>query len=335
LSSCLRAASGLQQLKSLSIISTTGWDNYEFFCSRPADEVALDLGCLSALTSLTSLLLDINQCYQAEQSDTFEGLRSEEREEWREAWGRQRASLLPALRAMPGLTCLELVGMQMDVRDLALLTSLTDLHIGGLLLPPTPTPVAPHAPAAALGQGGGWPLPEGLEVCRIDVLSPTQLGAVRLPAGLVSLFNGHRFGLDFLAADVVEGGELADAAAVAMHGGILRRWRLTQDAVAAFIAALEPMKRLVRPRDRHAFGVNTRGWRKPLYPPPPGAPDGGDGAARHPLDSLGGHAPWITALAQLQLRRLDIHYVLLDAVDLEALARGLPTLEVSAAPWVY
>eukprot|EP00198_Chlamydomonas_reinhardtii_P004612 XP_001693948.1 predicted protein [Chlamydomonas reinhardtii] len=91
------------------------------------------LRCLSALTGLTHLSLQVSECYHREDSYSFE-TSPQGRSRWSTAFGLQRSALAAALRAMPGLRSLDCGGMQLRAKDLAALTALTCLKLGGVVL---------------------------------------------------------------------------------------------------------------------------------------------------------------------------------------------------------
>jgi hypothetical protein len=124
------------------------------------------------------------EVYHQEDSYAFEPS-PEGRSQWARACAAQRSSLMAALRCMPGaraagpdcfaslhsphqpahrptagLRSLDVGSMQLRPKDLAQLTALTRLSLGGVVLPDNP-PAAPRAAAAAIAAaagGGGAPV---------------------------------------------------------------------------------------------------------------------------------------------------------------------------------
>ena len=94
--------------------------------------------------------MQVSECYHREDSYSFE-TSPQGRSRWSTAFGLQRSALAAALRAMPGLRSLDCGGMQLRAKDLAALTALTCLKLGGVVLA---EPSAAAAAAAAAGHNG-------------------------------------------------------------------------------------------------------------------------------------------------------------------------------------
>ncbi len=168
---------------------------------------ATSVARLSALTALTRLELRSSQCYEFH-GDRWSvmhkhGLALED------ACEAHRTSMLSAVRCMPQLQHLHCPTLWLRPSEVAPLTALTSLSVGGLL-PPSPPGAGPRAhlaadmevdaapgDAAAPAPGGqhmredyaeGAVLPAGLQELRLSTgASPCTLAALQLPAPVRSV----------------------------------------------------------------------------------------------------------------------------------------------------
>ncbi|GLC34744.1 hypothetical protein PLESTB_001158700 [Pleodorina starrii] len=313
----LRAVCGLRQLKELVFISACNDIVNHNFPDFP-NACRLDLACLSGLTSLNTLSLNINQCYQHEGSAQWQHLTADQRGGWAAVWEAQRTGILAAVRCMPDLSFLTLYGMQLDIRPLTALSALTNLNVYGLMVP-TPRAGGLQPRAASLPR---WRLPPKLRVLTVCEASPTLLASLAPPPTLEYVCTNHSPNrLQFTALDLD-----------AQPDGVDQfEWpRLAPHVVGAMQGAVELLERRLLPPLRGKMEVVVPGGVRPVRPPlalapeaPGGAAAAAAAAARPPL---GGHAPWLSALAPLQLNELTLVYVSLDAVDVRAISDNLTSL---------
>ncbi|GLC34745.1 hypothetical protein PLESTF_000199600 [Pleodorina starrii] len=291
LQSCLHAVSGLTQLKLFQFESSGSHVNRHF--PHKPDACNLDLACLASLTALTTLSLNLEVLYQEDNTWGFARQPREVRQRWAAAWERQRAGLAAALRAMPALCDLRVIGMQLSVRGLSALTALKSLTLQGLLLSPplemdaagAARPLAAAAAAApadlrvaaAGGASRRWPLPPRLRQLRIMLASPTVLGSLVRPANLtvVGMFGPSR--ISFLPLDLhtaaagvaAVDGDAADGAPPPGQPGPGPRWpQLSPAAIGAFRSAVHLLRGCLLTEATRLW-VTADGARGALRPPPP------------------------------------------------------------------
>ncbi len=113
---------------------------------------AFSLTHLSTLTALTSLDLQLPACYRpmADRYSRWKACGDDEKcHAWQKLWSTQRASLLFAVRGMRRLQHLGCRDLCMEPPELAPLTALTSLTLGGLM-PPSQPQLSPGVAAWAL-----------------------------------------------------------------------------------------------------------------------------------------------------------------------------------------
>ncbi len=165
---------------------------------------------LSALTALTSLKLELSDCYKsAGDSWRRQQQDGEEHEAWEEVREVQRTSLLSALRAMPQLQHLDCRTLSLRLSEAAFLTALTSLTLGGLL----PPPQQPHSNSAAAP--GALP-PQLRALTLAGGTSPTLLAAWQPPPGLTQLHvSCIRFGTSDVSPELQLRPEMARCVSLA------------------------------------------------------------------------------------------------------------------------
>lgn len=190
----MEAASQLTSLRSLCLRTNPYPNNITPQALAP---YATSAAHLSALTGLTSLVLQTTHCYACF-PDSW-ALRHDEgdrHEAWVEVREAHRTAVLSALHAMPRLQHLNASTLWLRPPELAPLTALTCLGAGGLL-PPLPPPHGAGAaggpaagPAAARGGAAGeqpnaraWP-PQLQTLVLGNGGSPRALAALELPSAL-------------------------------------------------------------------------------------------------------------------------------------------------------
>ncbi len=246
---------------------------------------------LSTLTALTQLQLQppygfFNQgdSWLSMVQDPNQHLRAEE------VWTAHQISLMSALRCMPLLASLTAPSLWLRPYEMAQLTALTSIAVGGLL------PAAGHPSEAAQGAAAsGAALPAHLQELTLQAgASPRALAALK-PREAFARLNMHtmRFG----KLDVTPGGQLRAETAAAVGPAVrlltAYRGRTPQSAV---------------------FSITADAGRSALVPP--------EGAAN-------GHMEWIRQLHGLsdRYRAVSLERVALGPGDLSCLGEALRDLK--------
>ncbi len=194
---------------------------------------------LSALTALTSLQLELPDCYEPA-GDSWERQQQDGRRHaaWEEVREAHRTSLLSALRHMPHLQDLTCRKLWLQPSELACLTALTSLTLGGLLPPERQQPNGNSIAAAVCT------LPPRLQTLILaGGASPSFLATFQPPPSLKE-FNVScvRFGM----ADVSPYFELlpqaardVSSAAVLLAGFAARAVRIVAECCAGLLEPFE------------------------------------------------------------------------------------------------
>ncbi len=284
--------STLTQLRSLKLTLLVDPDTCTPDTVRPHATCVARLG---ALTSLTHLGLNVHPGHM------FDGDSWREQQEagvdhvaWAEVTEVQRTLLLSALRAMPQLQHLSCFRLWLRPSEVAPLTALTSLTVGGLL-PPQAAPTAANAGAASCASGGS--LPPHLQTLALwEAVPPSALAALQPPPSLKELkVPGIRFGMSDVSPDCRV---LPEA--------------MQESGLAA--QRLAPYLRLEWWRELEVAGD--------CGPRPMGPPEAGPR----------GHTGWIVELAMLSSRsQVKFDRVRLRVGDLACLVATLPKLQASTA----
>ncbi len=288
---------GIAQLRSLRSLSLTAHLDPDDCTPDTLRPHATCVAHLSALSALTSLKLELSDCYEHDgHSYNKQQKDGEQHGAWVEVREAHRTSLLSALRCMPQLQHLDCPTLWLRPSELpACLTALTSLTLGGLLPPPAGegTVHAAGGSARPLAEGGALP-PQLRDLVLKDSASPRALASLRLPPSFTRLeVTMLRFGTTDVTPDM----------------------RLRPEAVAA----VGPAVRMAVAHRDAACGPKAVCF----------LGDGGDGTVLPREDSPNGHSEWIR-----QLRGLDVFRTLVlqgwgfvSTGDMCCLAEALPGLQ--------
>ncbi|KAG2484402.1 hypothetical protein HYH03_016816 [Edaphochlamys debaryana] len=300
------ALDAIVELRGLQNLKLTTYD-LRPFKSGDENKALLDLRCLSALTGLTSLSLELLLLSQESMSRSFAP--EEQLARMRPAWREQRAGLVAALREMGGLAELRLIFVELDAPCLPQLTALTSLTVHDIRLPTDEEAAALEVPGA--GGGHTWALPPRLEVLQvIKGMSPSLASKLAAPPSLRSFGNSVVLCFDH-----------RDWVAEAQAGEDEVRYRLRPEACAAVTAAVG-FTNSVDP-DVCCLSIKADFSPEEQLLPPAGAAD------------AGGHAAWLSALAPLPVEELSVSSIAFEVLDLMALVDAMPWLTELDLEWAY
>ncbi len=255
---------------------------------------ATTFGCLSALTALTSLQLDLPAFYEPH-DDSWSG-HEQGAGKWAQVREVHRSSVLSALCAMPQLQHLDCPTLWLHPSEAATLTSLTKLRVGGL-----------HSPPLKEGSEVAGPLPPQLAKLTLESAASFRLlASLQAPKSLATL---HVRQVCFGMSDVSYADDTPNNTIDSTLDGAVRK-----EAVEAVGRAVRLMGRLRG--DKPAWGsLVVRADTPLLLLPRPGV--------------LEGHTEWLSKLSGLVgVDKVELHSLQLDYEDMACLARALGRVSV-------